>query len=79
MLSTGVWKKKLEEAMIKFVRRETEILVCTTIIESGLDLPGANTLIVDNAQDLGLADVPAQGGVGRRGEEQAFCIFLLSS
>lgn len=69
-------EKKLEEAMIKFVRRDTEILVCTTIIESGLDLPGANTLIVDNAQDLGLAQMyQLRGRVGRR-EEQAFAFFF---
>jgi transcription-repair coupling factor (superfamily II helicase) len=69
-------EKKLEEAMIKFTRRETDLLVCTTIIESGLDLPGANTLIVDNAQDLGLAQMyQLRGRVGRR-EEQAFAFFF---
>ena len=69
-------EKKLEEAMLKFSRRETEILVCTTIIESGLDLPGANTLIVDNAQDLGLAQMyQLRGRVGRR-ERQAFAFFF---
>lgn len=69
-------EKKLEEAMLKFSRRETDLLVCTTIIESGLDLPGANTLIVDNAQDLGLAQMyQLRGRVGRR-EEQAFAFFF---
>lgn len=69
-------ERKLEEAMIKFTKRETDLLVCTTIIESGLDLPGANTLIIDNAQDLGLAQMyQLRGRVGRR-EEQAFAFFF---
>lgn len=69
-------EKSLENAMSRFARRETDLLVCTTIIESGLDLPGANTLIVDNAQDLGLAQMyQLRGRVGRR-EEQAFALFF---
>jgi len=69
-------EKSLESAMLRFARRETDLLVCTTIIESGLDLPGANTLIVNNAQDLGLAQMyQLRGRVGRR-EEQAFALFF---
>lgn len=69
-------EKSLENAMLRFARRETDLLVCTTIIESGLDLPGANTLIVNNAQDLGLAQMyQLRGRVGRR-EEQAFALFF---
>ncbi|MDO9509437.1 MAG: CarD family transcriptional regulator [Thermovirgaceae bacterium] len=69
-------ERALESAMLRFSGKETDLLVCTTIIESGLDLPGANTLIVDNAQDLGLAQMyQLRGRVGRR-EEQAFALFF---
>lgn len=66
----------LERAMMRFNAGETDILVCTTIIESGLDIPRANTLVVDDAQELGLAQLyQLRGRVGRR-EEQAFAFFL---
>lgn len=66
----------LEKAMLRFNSGETDILVCTTIIESGLDIPRANTLIVDDAQELGLAQLyQLRGRVGRR-EEQAFAYFF---
>ena len=69
-------ERALEEAMSRFASRETDLLVCTTIIESGLDLPGANTLVVDNAQDLGLAQMyQLRGRVGRR-EAQAYALFF---
>lgn len=72
-------EKGLESAMLRFSRRETDLLVCTTIIESGLDLPGANTLVVNNAQDLGLAQMyQLRGRVGRR-DEQAFAFFFFPS
>lgn len=66
----------LEKAMLRFNSGETDILVCTTIIESGLDIPRANTLIVDDSHELGLAQLyQLRGRVGRR-EEQAFAFFL---
>ncbi len=69
-------ERSLEKAMLRFSERETDLLVCTTIIESGLDLPGANTLIVENAQDLGLSQMyQLRGRVGRR-EEPAFALFF---
>ncbi len=69
-------ERQLEKAMERFRKGQTRILVCTTIIESGLDLPGVNTLIVDEAQDLGLAQMyQLRGRIGRR-EEQAFCFFF---
>ncbi|HDQ92620.1 MAG TPA: transcription-repair coupling factor, partial [Synergistetes bacterium] len=72
-------EKALENAMSRFASRKTDLLVCTTIIESGLDLPGANTLVVDNAQDLGLAQMyQLRGRVGRR-EEQAYALFFYPS
>ncbi len=47
----------LEEIMLKFLKHEIDILVCTTIIESGIDVPMANTLIVNRADKFGLADL----------------------
>ncbi len=65
-----------ERTVAAFVRGEVDILVCTTIIESGLDIARANTLIVDDAQDLGLAQMyQLRGRVGRR-SEQAFAFFF---
>ncbi|MBX9628298.1 MAG: transcription-repair coupling factor [Gemmataceae bacterium] len=57
---------ELEAAMVKFVRKEADILVATTIIESGLDIPSANTIFVDDADTYGLADLhQLRGRVGR--------------
>jgi transcription-repair coupling factor (superfamily II helicase) len=69
-------EKTLKETMDKFTAGSLDILVCTTIIESGLDMPRANTLIVSDSQDLGLAQMhQLRGRVGRR-EEQAYAMFL---
>jgi transcription-repair coupling factor (superfamily II helicase) len=66
----------LEERMMKFIRGEYECLVCTTIVESGLDIPSANTLIVERADKLGLSQAyQIRGRVGR-GRERAFAYFL---
>lgn len=63
---------ELEKTMAEFSAGRTDILLCTTIVESGLDIPAANTLIVDDAQELGLAQMyQLRGRVGRR-EEQAY-------
>jgi transcription-repair coupling factor (superfamily II helicase) len=57
---------ELEKAMLKFVRKEVDILVATTIIESGLDIPNANTIFIDDADIYGLADLhQLRGRVGR--------------
>lgn len=69
-------ENELEETMMNFYNRKLEILLCTTIIESGLDIPGANTLIVEDCQELGLAQMyQLRGRVGRR-EETSFAYFL---
>ncbi len=58
--------KELEEIMMQFVNQETNVLVCTTILESGIDIPNANTIIVENADRLGLAQLyQIRGRVGR--------------
>ncbi len=67
----------LEEIMLKFLKHEIDILVCTTIIESGIDVPMANTLIVNRADKFGLADLhQLRGRVGRL-DVQAYAYFVV--
>ena len=67
----------LEREMVRFWEREADVLVCTTIIESGLDVPNANTLIVDRADMLGLAQLyQLRGRVGRAGERAFAYLFF---
>lgn len=62
-------EKELEKVMLQFVRRELDLLVCTTIIESGLDIPTANTIIINQADRFGLAQMyQLRGRVGRSRE-----------
>ena len=69
-------EKELEETMVEFYDGKIDILVATTIIESGLDVGRANTIIIDNAEELGLAQMyQLRGRVGRRGEK-AFAYFF---
>jgi transcription-repair coupling factor (superfamily II helicase) len=68
---------QLEKAMLKFLAKETDVLVCTTIIESGLDIPNVNTMIINQADIFGLADLhQLRGRVGRY-KRQAYCYLLL--
>lgn len=72
-------KNVLERTMIKFLRGDINVLVCTTIVESGLDIARANTLIVDNAHMFGLSQLhQLRGRVGRR-NRQAFAYMLYPS
>jgi transcription-repair coupling factor (superfamily II helicase) len=69
---------ELEEVMRAFVNHEFDMLVSTTIIESGLDIPNANTMFIDEASNYGLADLhQLRGRVGRY-KHQAYCYLLLS-
>ena len=68
---------ELEKAMIAFVRKDADILVATTIIESGLDIPNANTIFIDQADNYGLADLhQLRGRVGRQ-KNRAYAYLLL--
>jgi transcription-repair coupling factor (superfamily II helicase) len=70
---------QLEEAMVKFVQRQADILVATTIIESGLDIPNANTIFINQADNYGLADLhQLRGRVGRY-KHRAYSYLLLDS
>lgn len=71
--------RALEEIMVKFVNREIDVLVCTTIIESGLDIPNANTIILTRADRLGLAEIYQLRGRVGRSSEQAYAYLLVPS
>ncbi len=69
--------RTLERVMLAFLRREADILVCTTIIESGIDIPTANTMFVSNAHHFGLSELhQLRGRVGRY-KHRAYCYLLL--
>jgi len=69
--------RELESVMLKFMRREADILVCTTIIESGIDIPTANTMFINNADSFGLSELhQLRGRVGRY-KHRAYCYLLL--
>jgi transcription-repair coupling factor (superfamily II helicase) len=70
-------KSELEEAMIEFVTGKTDVLVCTTIIELGLDIPNANTIFINDADRFGLAELhQLRGRVGRY-KHRAYAYMLL--
>jgi transcription-repair coupling factor (superfamily II helicase) len=68
---------ELEDVMLKFIRREADILVSTTIIESGIDISTANTIIIDNAHRFGLADLHQLRGRVGRSKHRGYCYLLL--
>jgi transcription-repair coupling factor (superfamily II helicase) len=68
--------KKLETLMLKFMNGEFDVLVSTTIVESGLDVPNANTIFVNNANNFGLSDLHQMRGRVGRSNKKAFCYFI---
>jgi transcription-repair coupling factor (superfamily II helicase) len=68
--------QELEEVMLGFVEGEYDILVATTIIESGLDIPNANTIIINDAQNFGLSDLHQMRGRVGRSNKKAFCYLM---
>jgi len=69
---------ELEAVMHKFVRREADVLVSTTIIESGIDIPAVNTIFINRAERFGLADLHQLRGRVGRSSHRAYCYLLLS-
>lgn len=67
---------KLEKAMVKFIDAEYDVLVSTNIIESGLDIPNANTIIINQAHMFGLSDLHQMRGRVGRSNKKAFCYLL---
>ncbi|MFC1869416.1 transcription-repair coupling factor, partial [Thermodesulfobacteriota bacterium] len=70
--------RELEETMIRFLQREIDVLVCTTIIESGLDIPSSNTIIINEVDRLGLSQIYQLRGRVGRSAENAYAYLLLS-
>lgn len=66
----------LEQVIVQFWEKEIDVLVCTTIVESGIDIPNANTLIVDRADKFGLSQMHQLRGRVGRGRERAYSYFL---
>lgn len=69
-------ESRLEQIIVDFWERRFDVLVCTTIVETGLDISNANTLIVDNAQNYGLSQLHQLRGRVGRGRERAYAYFL---
>ena len=68
--------KKLEKTMLDFIEGKYDVLVSTTIIESGLDVPNANTMFINNSQNFGLSDLHQMRGRVGRSNKKAFCYFI---
>ena len=67
---------ELEELMIDFIEGDFDILVSTTIIENGVDVPNANTIIINNAHNFGLSDLHQMRGRVGRSNKKAFCYLI---
>mgnify|MGYP001174294849 CR=1 FL=1 len=70
-------EKHLEEVMKAFVEREAQVLVCTTIIENGIDIPNANTILIDRADNFGLAQLYQMRGRVGRSNRRAYAYLLI--
>jgi transcription-repair coupling factor (superfamily II helicase) len=71
-------EKELEKVMFQFVKGEYNLLLCTSIIESGLDIPTVNTILINHAEQFGLADLYQLRGRVGRGSHQAYAYLLIS-
>ncbi|MGD9732500.1 MAG: transcription-repair coupling factor [Desulfamplus sp.] len=72
-------ESELEKVMVDFINRDIDMLVCTTIVESGLDIPSANTMIINKAERFGLAQIYQLRGRIGRGEEQAYAYLFVQN
>ncbi len=68
--------KKLEKNLLEFMDGKYDVLIATTIIENGLDVPNANTIFINNAQNFGLSDLHQMRGRVGRSNKKAFCYFI---
>jgi transcription-repair coupling factor (superfamily II helicase) len=69
--------RELEDRMLGFMRGDYDMLLCTTIIENGLDIPNANTIIINQAQNIGLSDLHQLRGRVGRSNKKAFCYLIV--
>jgi transcription-repair coupling factor (superfamily II helicase) len=67
---------QLEEALFKFIEKEYDVLCCTNIVESGVDIANANTIIINNAHQFGLSDLHQLRGRVGRSNQKAFCYLV---
>jgi transcription-repair coupling factor (superfamily II helicase) len=72
-------ESELENVMLRFIKREIDMLVCTTIVESGLDIPSANTMLINRADRFGLAQMYQLRGRVGRSDEQAYAYLFIPS
>lgn len=77
ILHSQINANESEEIMLEFAKGSYQVLLCTSIVESGIHLPNANTIIIDNAQNFGLADLHQLRGRVGRGKKEGFCYFLI--
>ncbi|MGL2805452.1 transcription-repair coupling factor [Helicobacter pylori] len=79
ILHSQINANESEEIMLEFAKGNYQVLLCTSIVESGIHLPNANTIIIDNAQNFGLADLHQLRGRVGRGKKEGFCYFLIEN
>ncbi len=77
ILHSQINASESEETMLEFAKGNYQVLLCTSIVESGIHLPNANTIIIDNVQNFGLADLHQLRGRVGRGKKEGFCYFLI--
>ncbi|GAA7479219.1 transcription-repair coupling factor [Helicobacter pylori] len=77
ILHSQINANESKEIMLEFAKGNYQVLLCTSIVESGIHLPNANTIIIDNAQNFGLADLHQLRGRVGRGKKEGFCYFLI--
>ncbi|PAF51042.1 transcription-repair coupling factor [Helicobacter sp. 13S00477-4] len=77
ILHSQIDSKESEDIMFEFINGSYQMLLCTSIVESGIHLPNANTIIIDGADKFGLADLHQLRGRVGRGNKEGFCYFLI--
>ena len=77
ILHSKIDAKSTEEEMLKFEDKQYDLLLCTSIVESGIDLPNVNTIIVEQANRFGIADLHQLRGRVGRSDRQGYCYFLI--
>lgn len=70
-------ERKLEETMMDFMDGQYDVLVCTTIIENGMDMPNVNTIIITNADKMGLSQLYQLRGKIRKVQSFGLCLYYL--
>lgn len=77
VLHSKIDAKTTEEQMLKFENKDYDLMLCTSIVESGIDLPNANSIIVENSERFGMADLHQLRGRVGRSDRQGYCYFLV--